>query len=135
MLTPRYRLITEEGFSLEIVNRKDAAPFITKDASEIREILSPRNSSIKKQSLAEARVLPGKSTEEHIHPKTEEIYYVLRGRGRIRIDDEERDICPGDGIAIMPGSRHKVWNTGDVDLVFLCCCVPAYTHEDTIITE
>ena len=120
---------------MEIVNRKDAEPFITKDASEIREILAPRNSSIKKQSLAEARVLPGQSTEEHIHPGTEEIYYVLRGRGRIRIDGEERDIRPGDGIAILPGRRHKVWNTGKTDLVFLCCCVPAYTHEDTIITE
>jgi mannose-6-phosphate isomerase-like protein (cupin superfamily) len=120
---------------LEIVNLKDATPFITKDSSEIREILAPRNSSIKNQSLAEARVLPGKSTEEHIHPKTEEIYYILNGKGRIRIDGEERDVIPGDGIAITPGMRHKVWNTGDVDLVFLCCCVPAYTHEDTIITE
>lgn len=120
---------------MEIINRKGAPPFITKDASEIREILAPRNSSIKRQSLAEARVLPGKSTEEHIHTKTEEIYYVLKGKGRIRIDGEERDIRPGDGIAIIPRMRHKVWNTGKSDLVFLCCCVPAYTHEDTIITE
>ena len=120
---------------MEIVNRKDAQPFITKDASEIREILAPRNSSIKRQSLAEARVPPGQSTEEHIHPKTEEIYYILEGKGRIRIDGEERDIRPGDGIAILPGMRHKVWNTGKSDLVFLCCCVPAYTHEDTVITE
>jgi len=120
---------------LETVNRKDAAPFITKDKSEIRDILSPRNSSIRNQSLAEARVLPGKSTEEHIHPKTEEIYYVLKGKGRIRIEGEERDVKSGDGIAILPGKCHKIWNTGKSDLVFLCCCAPAYTHEDTVITE
>ena len=120
---------------MEIVNRRDAAPFITKDTSEIREILAPRNSSIRRQSLAEARLLPGKSNEEHVHPQTEEIYYVLKGRGRIRIDGEERDIRPGDGIVILPGKLHKTWNTGKSDLVFLCCCVPAYTHEDTVITE
>ena len=120
---------------METVNRKDAAPFITKDKSEIRDILSPRNSSIRNQSLAEARVLPGKSTEEHIHPKTEEIYYVLKGKGRIRIEGEERDVKSGDGIAILPGKCHKIWNTGKSDLVFLCCCAPAYTHEDTVITE
>jgi mannose-6-phosphate isomerase-like protein (cupin superfamily) len=120
---------------LEIVNRKDAAPFITKDASEIREVLAPRNSSIRNQSLAEARVLPGKSTEEHIHPVAEEIYYVLKGKGRIRIEGEVHDIRPGDGIALPPGKRHKIWNTGTSDLVFLCCCAPAYTHEDTVITE
>ena len=120
---------------MEVVNRKDAAPFITKDKSEIREILSPRNSSIRNQSLAQARVLPGKSTEEHIHPKAEEIYYILKGKGKIRIEDEEREIRPGDGIAILPGKRHKIWNTGVSDLVFLCCCAPAYMHEDAVITE
>ena len=120
---------------MEVVNRKDAAPFITKDTSEIREILAPRNSSIRNQSLAESRVLPGKSTEEHIHPNTEEIYYVLKGKGKISVEGEVRDIRPGDGIALLPGKRHKLWNTGKSDLVFLCCCAPAYTHEDTVITE
>ena len=120
---------------MKIINRKDAAPFVTKDTSEIREILAPRNSSIRNQSLAEARVLPGKSTEEHIHPRAEEIYYVLKGKGKISIEGEVRDIRAGDGIALLPGKRHKVWNTGTSDLVFLCCCSPAYTHEDTVITE
>jgi mannose-6-phosphate isomerase-like protein (cupin superfamily) len=128
-------LIIRKELSLEIVNRKDAAPFITKDASEVREILAPRNSSIRNQSLAEARVLPGKSTEEHIHPRTEEIYYVLKGKGKIRIEGEMRDIRQGDAIALQPGKCHKIWNTGKSDLVFLCCCAPAYTHEDTVITE
>ena len=120
---------------MEVVNRKDAAPFITKDKSEIRDILSPRNSSIRNQSLAEARVLPGKSTEEHIHPKTEEIYYVLKGKGRIRIDGEERDIRLGNAIALQPGKCHEIWNMGTTDLIFLRCCAPAYTYEDTVITE
>ena len=71
---------------MEIVNLKDTAPFVTKDTSEIKEILAPRNSSIRNQSLAESRVLPGKSTEEHIHPRTEEIYYVLKGKG----EDQDR---------------------------------------------
>ena len=35
-----------------------------------------------------SRVLPGKSTEEHIHPRTEEIYYVLKGKGKVRIEGE-----------------------------------------------
>jgi mannose-6-phosphate isomerase-like protein (cupin superfamily) len=134
-LNPPYRFIIRKELSLEVVNRKNAAPFTTKDKSEIRDILSPRNSSIRNQSLAEARVLPGMSTEDHIHPKAEEIYYILKGKGRIRIEGEERDIRPGDAIALQPGKRHKIWNTGTTDLIFLCCCAPAYTHEDTVITE
>ena len=64
---------------MQIVNRSRAKPFITKDNSEIREILSPGNSSLENQSLAEARVSPGKATIQHYHIKTEEIYYILQG--------------------------------------------------------
>ncbi len=120
---------------MEIVNRSQSQPFPTKDTSEIREILSPRNSSIARQSLAEATLHPGKATEEHFHPKAEEIYYILKGMGRMRIEGEMRDVGPGDGIVLLPGSRHKLWNTGPEGLVFLCLCVPPYEHEDTVITE
>jgi len=119
---------------MDIINRNNVKAFITKDSSEIREILAPRNSVIKRQSLAEARVAPGRSTEEHYHIQTEEIYYVLQGNGCMIIDDEEQDVRALDGIAIPPGARHKITNIGDDDLVFLCCCTPAYEHDDTVVT-
>jgi mannose-6-phosphate isomerase-like protein (cupin superfamily) len=119
---------------MKVVNRNDVETFVTKDSSEIREILAPANSEMKNQSLAEARVSPGRSTEEHFHPLTEEIYYILEGRGRIRVEGEEREVGPGDGIVILPGQKHRIWNTGRSDLVFLCCCSPAYSHDDTVIT-
>ncbi len=120
---------------MDVVNRDSVQDFITKDTSVVREILAPRNSSLRRQSLAEARVAPGRSTEEHFHPKAEEIYYVLEGKGLMSVDGEEKEIGPGDGIAILPGSRHKVWNTGQSDLVILCCCSPAYENDDTVMTE
>ena len=120
---------------MEIFNRSEVPAFITKDTSEIREILSPRNSSIRRQSLAEAILPPGRATEEHRHPIAEEIYYILSGQGRMRIEGEERDVRQFDGVAIPPGSPHKLWNTGDRDLVLLCICVPVYTHEDTVLEK
>ena len=87
-------------------------PFITKDGSEIRELLAYRNSSIRNQSLAEARLAPGTSTQEHYHKLVEEIYFITEGRGRMQIDGEVHEVCPGDAIAIPPGRRHKIWNTG-----------------------
>jgi len=120
---------------MDIVNLSDAPPFITKDGSEIRELLAHRNSAIANQSLAEARVPVGGATDEHYHPKTEEIYYITHGRGRMRIEDEEREVAVGDAIAILPGKKHKIWNTGDEPLRLLCCCAPCYEHEDTVITE
>ena len=120
---------------MHIRNLGDAPAFITKDGSEIRELLAHRNSCIRNQSLAEARLPAGASTQEHYHPRAEEIYFITSGTGRMRIEGEEREVKMGDAIAIPPGRRHKLWNTGPDVLRLLCCCAPAYEHEDTVITE
>lgn len=120
---------------MEIKNLADVSPFITKDGSEIRELLAHRNSAIRNQSLAEARLPVGGSTQEHYHPRAEEIYFITHGFGRMRIEGELQDVKPGDAIAIPPGRKHKLWNTGTETLRLLCCCAPGYEHEDTVITE
>lgn len=120
---------------MDVVNLGAAPAFVTKDGSEIRELLAHRNSVIRNQSLAEARLEPGQTTDEHYHVRTEEIYYITHGTGRFRLDDELRDVQVGDAIAIPPGRRHKLWNTGTETLRLLCCCAPAYEHSDTILTE
>jgi mannose-6-phosphate isomerase-like protein (cupin superfamily) len=120
---------------MDIVNRADTKPFTTKDGSEIRELLAYRNSSIRNQSLAEAMIAVGTATQEHYHPKSEEIYYILSGTGRMKLDDELREVGPLDAISIPPGARHKIWNTGTVPLVLLCCCSPGYENDDTVMVE
>jgi mannose-6-phosphate isomerase-like protein (cupin superfamily) len=120
---------------MDIKNLDEVTPFTTKDGSEIRELLAHRNSAIRSQSLAEARLPAGGSTQEHYHVQTEEIYYITHGTGRIRINGEIREVKVGDAIAILPGQRHKLWNMGKDTLRLLCTCAPAYEHEDTVITE
>jgi len=118
---------------MDVINIAEVAPFATKDGSEIRELLNRGNSCIRNQSLAEARLAPGAATTPHSHPRTEEIYYILTGTGRMRIEAETRTVGPGDAIAIPPGARHQITNTGDVELKFLCCCAPGYEHDDTVL--
>jgi mannose-6-phosphate isomerase-like protein (cupin superfamily) len=120
---------------MDVKNLNAVPAFITKDGSEIRELLAHRNSVIRNQSLAEARLPVGASTQEHYHPKAEEIYYITHGTGRIRIEGEFREVRVGDAIAILPGQKHKLWNTGAETLRLLCCCAPAYEDADTIVTE
>jgi len=90
---------------------------------------------IRNQSLAEARLKPGGCTQEHYHPKAEEIYYITHGTGRMRIEGETHEVKAGDAIAIRPGDKHKLWNTGPETLRLLCCCAPGYEDSDTVITE
>ena len=120
---------------MDVKNLSDVPAFITKDGSEIRELLAHRNSAIRNQSLAEARVPVAGSTQEHYHPQAEEIYYITHGQGKISIEGKVRELKPGDAVAIPPGKRHKLWNTGSETLRLLCCCAPAYEHSDTILTD
>jgi len=120
---------------MDIQNLDRVDRFITKDGSEIRELLAARNSCIRKQSLAEARVPVGAATAPHFHPQTEEIYYILSGTGQMRIESETSTVGPGDAIAIPPGQTHQITNTGKDTLVFLCCCAPGYEHSDTVLVE
>jgi mannose-6-phosphate isomerase-like protein (cupin superfamily) len=118
---------------MDVINIERAEPFTTKDGSEIRELLAHRNSCIQNQSLAEARLPPRASTTGHHHVKTEEIYYVLEGKGIMQIGDDRQPVGVGDAIAIPPGVFHQITNTGQTVLKFLCCCAPCYEHDDTVL--
>lgn len=106
-------------------------PYTTKDGSTIRELIHPALHGNKKQSLAEATIPPDFITELHRHPKSEEIYHILGGAGRMVLEMEQFNVAPGDTILIPPGALHQIQNTGSVPLKILCCCAPAYSHEDT----
>ncbi len=131
----RFPTSAQFGPGMDVINLANAPAFITKDGSEIRELLAHRNSCIRNQSLAEARLPVGGGTQEHLHPRSEEIYYITHGTGRIFIEGEQHEVRPGDAIAIRPGQRHKLVNTGAEPLRLLCCCAPGYEHEDTVLSE
>jgi mannose-6-phosphate isomerase-like protein (cupin superfamily) len=121
--------------TVEKANLEDLEAFTTLDGSTIRELAGPAWSPVRNQSLAEATVPAGGVTDEHYHREAEEIYYFVSGAGRMRLGDSEGPVGVGDAVVIRPGVRHKLWNPGPQALVLLCCCAPAYSDADTVITE
>jgi len=109
--------------------------YTTKDDSEIREMMHPDVHGNERQSLAEARVQPGDETRLHVHYRTEELYHVTRGTGRMTLGDRQFEIGAGDTVAISPGTPHCVRNIGPGPLVILCCCSPAYRDADTELLD
>lgn len=89
--------------TMDLKNLADVSPFPTKDGSEIRELLAYRNSCLRRQSLAAARLPVGGSTQEHYHPNAEEIYFITQGLGKIRIVDESREVRSGVPLPSRPG--------------------------------
>ncbi|MCF8198868.1 MAG: cupin domain-containing protein [Sulfuritalea sp.] len=109
----------------------DIAAYVTKDGSEIRELMHPSQHGNRNQSLAEATVQPGTRTQLHCHALTEELYYILAGSGVMTLGGECFKVGVGDTVLIAPGTPHRIEATGTEALRFLCCCSPAYAHEDT----
>jgi mannose-6-phosphate isomerase-like protein (cupin superfamily) len=109
----------------------DATPFVTADGSTIRELIGPVTQPAQHQSLAEATLPAGQSTQRHYHRIAEEIYYIVAGAGRMELDGDVADVEPGDAIMISPGAWHQITALGDTDLRLLCCCAPPYSHDDT----
>ena len=109
--------------------------YITRDGSEIRELMHPLLHGNRRQSLAEATVQPGARTLLHRHALTEELYHVSAGNGIMTLGDECFPVAVGDTVLIAPGTPHQIEATGAEPLRILCCCSPPYSHEDTELLE
>ena len=66
---------------MEIRHYQQQKPFTTKDGSTIRSLLDKANAPVANQSLAEATLPAGGTTQRHYHRLSEEFYYLLAGRG------------------------------------------------------
>lgn len=113
----------------------DLTPYLTRDGSEIRELMHPDHQAVQNQSLAEAVVTPGRRTRLHRHHVSEELYHVTAGQGLMTLGDERLRIGPGDTVLIPPGTPHSIENLGAGPLHVLCACSPAYRHDDTELLD
>lgn len=110
-------------------------PYVTKDGSEIRELMRPSVHGNQAQSLAEASVSPGAKTILHRHRITEELYHITAGEGVMTLGDQRFAVQVGDTVCILPGTAHCIEANGTTPLKLLCCCSPAYDHADTELID
>lgn len=113
----------------------DVVPYPTKDGSEIRELMHPAIHGNAAQSLAEATLPPGTRNLLHRHHRSEELYHIIAGEGRMTLGDETFPLRVGDTLCIPPGTPHCIEALGTTALRLLCCCAPAYSHADTEVLE
>jgi mannose-6-phosphate isomerase-like protein (cupin superfamily) len=111
---------------MDVNSVESVEAFVTKDGSTIREL---HHTEV--QSLAEATLEVEQATERHYHRLTEEIYFVLKGQGRMEVDGDVTQVRPGNAVLIPAGAWHQLENNGTSELRILCCCAPPYSHDDT----
>ena len=113
-----------------VKSERDCVPRTANDGCRIRELLHPANERIELPfSLAIAEVAPGERTYRH-RLRQVEAYYLLQGRGRMRIGGETREVMAGDAVLIPAGELQWIENHGTEVLKFAAIVSPAWRAED-----
>jgi mannose-6-phosphate isomerase-like protein (cupin superfamily) len=113
----------------------DAAPFRAADGATVFELFHPNNSAIKNISIAGGFLEAEKVARPHYHEKSEEIYYMLSGAGKVRLGDEIFEIGPGDTIYVPTVKIHSLISTGKNPLRVLAIESPPYSDKDTFFVD
>jgi quercetin dioxygenase-like cupin family protein len=70
------------------------------------------------------RLEPGQASTKHHHRDEEELYLLLEGEGRMRVDEERISLSPLDAVLVEPESVRQVFNDTDADQLWLVVGAP-----------
>ncbi len=88
------------------------------------------NTDLAKQLEAETlgarfwRIEPGQAMTRHRHSATHELYVLLEGTGRLRVDEDLLTLSPHDSVLVEPGSVRQPFNDTDTDQLWLIVGAP-----------
>jgi oxalate decarboxylase/phosphoglucose isomerase-like protein (cupin superfamily) len=103
------------------------------DWGKLSFLSSPRVTGARQFSAGVVTLDPGQGHAQHNHPDSEEILYIVEGRGRQMVDIDgkqvEREVGPGMLIHLGPGVDHSTINTGDTPMVIFVVYSPCGPEE------
>lgn len=70
-------------------------------------------------------IKPGSGQRPHKH-FPEQVYVIIKGKGRMRVGKEEQEVGEGDLIYIPPNAIHGIKNLLDEELTYLSASTPAF---------
>ena len=92
----------------------DVQPW-SETCGQIRPVLEEKDAA-----AAEVHHLEITDAKLHYHERTDEIYYVLDGQGRMRLDDQEIELHKDVVVYVPRGVKHRAWGA----LKVLVVCIP-----------
>jgi mannose-6-phosphate isomerase-like protein (cupin superfamily) len=78
------------------------------------------NNTLKKLITSITELNPFQSTTGHSHAGQEEVYMFRSGTGEMEINEKRFKVKEGDIIFIEDGDFHRVHNTTNIKLDFVC---------------
>jgi uncharacterized cupin superfamily protein len=78
------------------------------------------------------RLTPGQASTKHRHDEQEELYVLLEGTGRARVDAEVLTLAPLDTLLVEPSSIRQLFNDTEADQLWLVVGAPPIEIASTL---
>src|SRR2546423_1168098 len=121
----------------KIVNFKDVEDSAQKfglapdlEARFPKHELGCHTAAVSKQRLAPGFRVPFR----HRHADQEELYVILEGGGRIKVEDDVQDVGPWDVVRVAPGKMHGI-EAGPEGLELLAFGAPIAEESDAAMVQ
>jgi quercetin dioxygenase-like cupin family protein len=131
--TSRLQMHGRSRFCADIIIRRVRAPARLK-LMNVRSLATFSPDKYRRVPIEDAKGLmrllcfePGQSVAPHIHPKSDEFFFVVEGKGRITIGREKQDAQSGCIIRVAAGVTHR-WNNGAYRLILLSVLIPTSAY-------
>ena len=103
----------------------DNAPTRELDGLVSHILLEEGDAPGSEMSITWVDVEPGNEQPHHSHDP-QQVYVITRGRGRMKVGEEERDVSAGSMVFIPSNAVHGIVNTGDETLTYVSAATPAF---------
>jgi uncharacterized cupin superfamily protein len=81
------------------------------------------------------RLRPGQASTKHRHLTQTELYLVIEGTGRMRVDEDLLTLAPLSAVLVDPDSARQIFNDTDADALWLIVGTPRELANTLEMTE
>lgn len=100
---------------------------------ELKVLLSPTLQDVSKDlAIGMVTLPPGESGNAHTHQDSQECWYIISGKGKLKVGDEVAELVPDSVVVAPKGIEHQILNDGDEPLKALFLFSPAGPEEEVL---
>lgn len=90
-----------------------------------KQLLNPENSDSRRITITEVHVAAGISQSRHVHETSEQIWYAIKGMGKLLLaNKEQKDFVAGDVARFSDGEVHGLLNDSEKEFIYLSVTSP-----------
>lgn len=83
-------------------------------------------------SVIQERMAHGAAEVRHMHSRSRQFFYVLKGRLTLELDGNRHELRAGEGLEVPPASPHQAINDSGDETHFLVISQPQ-AHVDRVV--